>query len=104
MKFVKALFLSLVLLSTTGCAGLFVAGAATTVNVVTDTRTTKEMWDDNNIEFEVAGLATKRRIVVRISASSYQGTVVLMGQASNQQLLNEFVAKTKELKGVGTSS
>ena len=37
-----------------GCAGLFVAGAATTANIVTDTRTTKEIWQDNNIEFEVA--------------------------------------------------
>lgn len=102
MKHLKAFVITCILLSTTGCAGLFVAGAATTVNVVTDTRTTQEMWDDNNIEFEVAGLANKPPFQreVRITASSYDGTVVLMGQASNQDLLNQFVAKTKELKGV----
>ncbi|GAK83658.1 21 kDa hemolysin precursor [Vibrio ponticus] len=102
MKFVKALFVSLVLLSSTGCAGLFVAGAATTVNIVTDTRTTKEIWNDNNIEFEVAGLTNKApyRGQLRVSASSYQGTVVLMGQASNQQLLNEFEQQAHKVPGV----
>ncbi|WP_114767188.1 BON domain-containing protein [Vibrio rhodolitus] len=102
MKFVKALFVSLVLLSSTGCAGLFVAGAATTVNIVTDTRTTKEIWNDNNIEFEVAGLTNKApyRGQLRVSASSYQGTVVLMGQASNQQLLNEFEQQARKVPGL----
>ncbi|MCG9596527.1 BON domain-containing protein [Vibrio sp. Isolate25] len=102
MKHLKTFVIICMLLSTTGCAGLFVAGAATTVNVVTDTRTTQEMWDDNNIEFEVAGLANKPPFQreVRITASSYDGTVVLMGQASNQDLLNQFVSKTRDLKGV----
>lgn len=102
MKFVKALFISLVLLSSTGCAGLFVAGAATTVNLVTDTRTTKEIWNDSNIELEVAGLTNKApyKGAVRISASSYKGIVVLMGQASNEQLLNEFEQQARQVSGV----
>ncbi|MFY2507793.1 BON domain-containing protein [Vibrio pectenicida] len=102
MKSLYILLVSCILIGTTGCAGLFVAGAATTANIVTDTRTTQEIWDDNNIEFEVAGITNKSPFQheVRISASSYDGTVVLIGQASNSELLNNFLSKVNNIKGV----
>ncbi|RJX74417.1 BON domain-containing protein [Vibrio sinensis] len=102
MKFLPTLCLSAFLLTSTGCAGLFVAGAATTANIVTDTRTTQEIWYDNNVEFEVAGLSNKvpYRSQARIIASSYNGTVVLMGQAQNDGLLDQFVQQTRQLEGV----
>ncbi len=89
-------------LSMSGCAGLFIAGAATTANIVTDTRTTKEIWQDNNIEFEVAAIGNKAPFKgkARVVASSYNGTVVLMGQAPTQDLINEFENKAREVKGV----
>ncbi len=59
MKMYKVLTLLLVSIMLSGCAGLFVAGAATTVNLVTDTRTTKEIWNDNSLESEVAGMSNK---------------------------------------------
>ncbi|EKM22039.1 BON domain protein [Vibrio sp. HENC-03] len=85
-----------------GCAGLFIAGAATTANLVTDTRTTKEIWQDNNIEFEVAAIGNKAPFKgkARVVASSYNGTVVLMGQAPTQDLINEFESKAREVNGV----
>ncbi len=43
MNLIKALLIATLVMSTSGCVGLFVAGAATTVSVVTDNRTTKEM-------------------------------------------------------------
>lgn len=96
---------SLLLLSTlmlSGCAGLFIAGAATTANIVTDTRTTKEIWQDNNIEFEIAAIGNKAPYVgnVRIVASSYNGTVVLMGQASNAEERASFESQARNVKGV----
>lgn len=102
MKFFPTLCLTAFLLTSTGCAGLFVAGAATTANIVTDTRTTQEIWHDNNVEFEVAGLSNKApyRSQARIIASSYNGTVVLMGQAQNNGLLEQFIQQTRQLKGV----
>ncbi|GAK23946.1 hemolysin precursor [Vibrio sp. JCM 19052] len=89
-------------LSMSGCAGLFIAGAATTANLVTDTRTTKEIWQDNNIEFEVAAIGNKAPFKgkARVVASSYNGTVVLMGQAPTQDLINEFESKAREVNGV----
>ncbi|EPV5002578.1 BON domain-containing protein [Vibrio vulnificus] len=85
-----------------GCAGLFIAGAATTANLVTDTRTTKEIWQDNNIEFEIAAIGNKapHRGKVRIVASSYNGTVVLMGQASTSEERSGFEQQARSIKGV----
>ncbi|MCF8779830.1 BON domain-containing protein [Vibrio sp. IRLE0018] len=85
-----------------GCAGLFIAGAATTATIVTDTRTTKEIWLDNNIEFEIAAIGNKApyRGKVRIVASSYNGTVVLMGQASTVEERSGFEQQARSIKGV----
>lgn len=104
MKFsiVKLLSVSLLTLSLSGCAGLFIAGAATTANLVTDTRTTKEIWNDNNIEFEVAAITNKEpyRGNVRVTASSYRGTVVLMGQASTDAERRSFESEARKVAGV----
>lgn len=102
MNWLKPLLLSLLLLNLTGCAGLFVAGAATTAAIVIDPRTTQEIWNDNNIEFEVAGIGNKPpfRGNARITASSYNGTVVLMGQANSDQLKQEFESQARKIKGV----
>ncbi|KII79912.1 BON domain-containing protein [Vibrio renipiscarius] len=102
MKFIKALLIGTLAISTTGCVGLFVAGAATTVTVVTDNRSTKEIWNDNNIQFEVAGLTNKAPYTgqVRINASAYNGIVVLMGQANTQQILNQFEGQARKVPGV----
>jgi osmotically-inducible protein OsmY len=88
--------------SLSGCAGLFIAGAATTANIVTDTRTTKEIWQDNNIEFEIAALGNKAPFKgqVRVVASSYNGTAVLMGQAPTQALVNDLESKARDVEGV----
>jgi len=88
--------------SLSGCAGLFIAGAATTANLVTDPRTTQQIWTDNQIEFEVAGIGNKPpyRGSARFTASSYDGTVVLMGQSKNTQLLEQFIAQAEKVKGV----
>ncbi len=101
----KSFRLALILsaaMSLSGCAGLFIAGAATTANLVTDPRTTQQIWTDNQIEFEVAGIGNKAPYVgaARFSASSFQGTVVIMGQARTSQLVNQFMAQAEKVKGV----
>ncbi|WP_045482237.1 BON domain-containing protein [Vibrio owensii] len=99
---IRSLVILCAALSMSGCAGLFIAGAATTANLVTDTRTTKEIWQDNNIEFEVAAIGNKAPFKgkARVVASSYNGTVVLMGQAPTLDLINEFESKAREVNGV----
>ncbi|MEZ8113898.1 BON domain-containing protein [Vibrio splendidus] len=102
MRLFKLISVSLLTLSLSGCAGIFIAGAATTANLVTDTRTTKQIWNDNNIEFEVAAITNKQpyRGNVRITASSYRGSVVLMGQATTDSERRAFENQAKEVLGV----
>ncbi|MEZ9670990.1 BON domain-containing protein [Vibrio lentus] len=102
MRLFKLISVSLLTLSLSGCAGIFIAGAATTANLVTDTRTTKEIWNDNNIEFEVAAITNKQpyRGNVRITASSYRGSVVLMGQATTDSERRTFENQAKDVVGV----
>ncbi|MDL5030098.1 BON domain-containing protein [Vibrio gigantis] len=102
MMLFKLISVSLLTLSLSGCAGIFIAGAATTANLVTDTRTTKEIWNDNNIEFEVAAITNKQpyRGSVRVTASSYRGSVVLMGQATTDAERRAFESQAKEVTGV----
>ncbi|PTP40105.1 BON domain-containing protein [Vibrio splendidus] len=102
MKLFKLISVSLLTLSLSGCAGIFIAGAATTANLVTDTRTTKQIWNDNNIEFEVAAITNKQpyRGNVRITANSYRGSVVLMGQATTDSERRAFENQAKEVAGV----
>ncbi|MGY0616634.1 BON domain-containing protein [Vibrio sp. FJH11] len=99
---IRSLVVLLTVLSLSGCAGLFIAGAATTANIVTDTRSTKQIWLDNNIEFEVAAMGNKQPFkgIARVFASSYNGTVVLMGQAPTQDLVNDLERRTRGLSGV----
>ena len=100
----KLISVSLLTLSLSGCAGIFIAGAATTANIVTDTRTTKEIWNDNNIEFEVAAITNKQpyRGSVRVTASSYRGSVVLMGQATTDAERRSFENQAKDVPGIET--
>ncbi|GEK13278.1 BON domain-containing protein [Aliivibrio fischeri] len=104
MKLVKlsALLLSAVLLQ--GCAGLFIAGAATTASVVTDNRTVKEQLSDKNLSLEATGLANKApyQYNMRVNAVTYDGKVLLMGQAKDAQMNQEFEKKIKDMKGVNT--
>ena len=102
MRLLKLISVSLLTLSLSGCAGIFIAGAATTANLVTDTRTNKQIWNDNNIEFEVAAITNKQpyRGNVRITASCYRGSVVLMGQATTDSERRAFESQAKEVAGV----
>lgn len=102
MWFARLIALLICTCSLNGCAGLFVAGAATTVDVVTDTRSTKDILDDNNIEFEIAGISNKPpfREHSRIHANSFNGTVLLIGQANSEQLSEEIEKNVRTIKGV----
>lgn len=102
MKLAKILLILCSPLLLGGCAGVLFAGAATTANIVTDPRTTQEIWDDNNIELQIAGIANKAPFAekTRITASSYNGVVILIGQSSEQDLLSEFEQKARKVKGV----
>lgn len=102
MKTLRLFSVLLALVSLSGCAGLFIAGAATTVNIATDPRSTQEIWQDNNLELDITGLANKKpyQHQMRITAKSYHGTVILIGQSRTSELLNQFLDQVEQLPGV----
>lgn len=66
-----------------GCAGVFIAGAATTASVANDRRTVGSVLDDQNIELKAANAIASRKDMdkaSRISATSVNGKVLLVGQ------------------------
>lgn len=93
--------LSLVLLLS-GCVGLFIAGAATTANIITDPRTSTEIWDDHYIDSEIIGIIKKPpfRNKTRITSSTFRGDVIVMGQSTDPTLLSSLKEKIRKIKGV----
>lgn len=101
MKALHFLVLIITLVTVTGCAGLSSPGNSES-SAISDTRTTKDKWNDSNIEFEVAGLGNKVpfRGQIRVTASSHSGTVVLIGQAKTQHELDSFIEQAHQIRGV----
>lgn len=76
----------LLALSLSGCAGLLVSGAATGISVAHDRRTTGSVVDDQTIEFKVSNqLTLKLPPGNQIGVTSYNGAVLLTGEASSAQ-------------------
>lgn len=102
MKKLTLIIVTSIVLMLSGCVGLFIAGAATTANLVTDPRTTQEIWDDNFIESEITGITTKApyRNKARITSSSFRGMVILMGQSPDDSLVTQLMGDVKKIKGV----
>lgn len=100
------MLVSACIMSLSGCAGVFIAGAATTANLVTDTRSADQMWQDSQLEFEVAGLGNKAPYSgnVKASATVFNGKVILIGQAVTQEYKQQFGAQVREVAGVKSVS
>ncbi|WED26233.1 BON domain-containing protein [Vibrio sp. DW001] len=102
MKKMRFLLVPLIAILLSGCAGLFIAGAATAVYVVTDPRDSRELATDQNISLQVGALGNKApyQFNIRITANTFKGKVLLMGQAVSQELMNAVEADVRKIKGV----
>lgn len=86
-----------------GCAGLVVAGAATTAVVANDRRTFGSVIDDQNIELKAANVIAERKDITkasRISATSMNGMVLLVGQTPYDQFKRESEQLVAKVGGV----
>ncbi len=71
--------------SLSGCAGILVGGAATGVSMAHDRRTTGMVIDDQTIELKLYDLLNRQLPPGnRISTTSYNGTVLLSGEAVSE--------------------
>ncbi|PCH83797.1 MAG: BON domain-containing protein [Piscirickettsiaceae bacterium] len=95
--------ISITLLS--GCAAVAVGGATTGVAIVHDRRTTGTVIDDQGIEFKSlyalysdAGIRNN----THINVTSYNGIMLLTGEAPNEELRSRIVAKLSRIPKVRT--
>lgn len=101
-KYLRSLLVIAMLVSVSGCAGLVAVGAATTVYAVTDPRSNKELLTDQDISLQASALGNKAPLQfnVRISATTFRGNVLLMGQAVNQEYKDQVTNEVSKIKGV----
>ena len=86
-----------------GCAGIVVAGAATTAVVANDRRTFGSVIDDQSIELKAANAITARPELTkscRISAVSMNGMVLLVGQTPSEEYKRDAEDRVRKVEGV----
>ncbi|PCI18502.1 MAG: BON domain-containing protein [Piscirickettsiaceae bacterium] len=102
-KILALTFLTITLLS--GCAAVVVGGATTGVAIVHDRRTTGTVIDDQGIEFKsLYALYSDPSIRnnTHINVTSYNGILLLTGEAPNEDLRNKIVTKLSRIQKVRT--
>ena len=106
MNLIKLGLILLSCLSLSGCAGLFVAGAATGAVASQDRRTVPAQLEDENIEIKTSTSLFEDEAIwkdTNIDVISYNGVVLLVGQAPTATLkrrAKKEVAKTSEIKKI----
>jgi len=86
-----------------GCTAAVVGGAAVGGSMINDRRTTGVYLDDQQIEFGALQLKYEDDEIAEktnISVISYNLTVLMVGQAENQQLVDRYAAKISQLARV----
>lgn len=86
-----------------GCAGILIAGAATTTaNIAIDPREPKQILKDTETEFSITALNNKPpfRGEMRIVPSVYDGHALLLGQSTSSELLRDFSQRVKAMNDV----
>ncbi|WP_159079001.1 BON domain-containing protein [Orrella marina] len=89
-------------LAIAGCAPMVVGSAAlTTASIASDPRTTGQQLEDTEIEFKTASLLQSQfSELARINASSYNGVVLLTGDASDAEVRNKAVSLVSGIPNV----
>lgn len=86
-----------------GCGAILVGGAATTASVVHDRRSAGTIVDDNTLEIKVEKAISDNKLLAdnsHVSATGYNGMVLLTGEAFNDNICQQIAATTKALPGV----
>ncbi|RXJ71905.1 hemolysin [Veronia nyctiphanis] len=77
-------------------------GAGCSTIYENDTRSAKTEWNDSKVVIDVAGIVNKPEFkgLVRLNAVSYQGKVLIVGQAVNETVKQQVAKKVESLKNV----
>lgn len=101
----KTAMCSMLLLTSllSGCAAMVAGTAATGVAIVHDRRSTGTVIDDQGIEFKALGVlygVDSIRINTHINATSYNGTLLLTGEAPSDALISDIVNRLRRIPKV----
>ena len=102
-KLILLLLLLLCVPFVNGCIPLLIGGAIAggATLMVTDRRTTRTQADDQNIEFTVLKAINDRyRDSSHISVTSYNGVLLLTGEAANANIRSDAEAIARSISGV----
>lgn len=86
-----------------GCAGLFVAGAATGASVAADPRSTKTLYEDQVIEVKATNRLYGDKTLkeqTHIGVTSIDHNVLLTGEARTEALRTRVASMVKGIEGV----
>jgi osmotically-inducible protein OsmY len=101
--FTFALLCVLILPLLQGCGAIVVAGAATGAAVIHDRRDYETVLEDQNTELQAMGLLNENPEIKadsRIAVTSYNGVVLLTGQAATQAAASRFAEMVSRLPKV----
>lgn len=105
MKFLKVITIILLAICLQGCAALLVGTAAVATRSATDPRSVGTQVDDGTLELRVANALGRDKKLAsnsHINAMAYQGKVLLMGQATNQQWADRAKQLANKVEGAST--
>jgi len=97
------LTISLLAILLSGCAAVVVGGAATSVAVIHDRRTTGTVIDDQSIEFQSLQILYSNDTIRRsthINVTSYNGLLLLTGEAPTETLRYSIAEKLRPIEKV----
>jgi osmotically-inducible protein OsmY len=86
-----------------GCAPIIIGGAAAGASMIHDRRTAATSLEDQNIELKAADLRhadPELRDLTNLSATSYNLTLLITGQAARPELKERYLQKVRELPRV----
>jgi osmotically-inducible protein OsmY len=95
--------LALAAVALAGCAPILIGGAAAGASMVHDRRTAGTSLEDQNIELKasnIKGSDAELRDLTNISATSYNLTLLLTGQAARPELKERYLQKIREIERV----
>jgi osmotically-inducible protein OsmY len=96
-KILAALFLGACAATLQGCFPVVVAGAGTAAVMANDRRTTGAQVEDENIELKIAQQDFGKS---HVNSTSYNGRVLLTGEAYDEALRSSIEAKVKAIASV----
>ena len=86
MKFLALLLISVSTLVLQGCVGLAVTGAAATVVMIEDRRSTGTYIEDENIEWKARILVVERFSDAHVNNTSFNLSLLVTGEAPSEQM------------------